>query len=544
MSQHKRKWHRWVGLTLALLMVGLSACSSGTVNKPEQGGDAPKSFKLWLGWAATVNNNSMVQTYWREKEPGIDVQLEATLGDVMTELNLKLNTGGFEDAAIFPRQEIISTAMIRSNSVMPLEQYFDMPDKYPGLAGIPKLYLDKMKDSDGHIWSIPTWFDQNPQDPWPGWASYGWFVRTDVLDKTGMKLEDLKTIDDVEKYLKLASQQKDDAGKSLIPLSFLSDANDENVILSTFGVTVGSAGGVVPVEKKDDGSYQFIYDNPQYKAAYQWMNKMYREGLMDHEAVTDKKERYKEKNKNGRIAMNVGGFFNMDASLWEVLDGPTEPAWYYEVIPYPQIDGVSHVGANQIVNPYPANDVYINKNSKNLESILSFFDYTLQQKPEQQQVANEGPAGVFWDWVDQPLGKWVYTDEKYKSLHDSGDQAKKASTTPELYATSSYSNEWYPWWNYGVTEPEGRFKTIDFTEKIGKMGGTRVAENYDMVKAKPGGLWEKYLPELENLRKEYKAKLMMAKDDEQFQQAWNDFQAALEKRAHWSELKQEWQEEL
>ncbi len=156
------------------------------------------------------------------------------------------------------------------------------------------------------------------------------------------------------------------------------------------------------------------------------MNKMYRENLIDHEAITDKKERYKEKNKTGRIALNAGGFFNMDASLWEVLDGPTEPAWFYEAIPYPKVPGVEHIGANQLVNPYPGNDVYISKNTKNLETILAFFDYTLTNKPEQQQVVNEGPPGVFWDWVDQPLGKWVYTDEKYKELHDSGDQAKKS----------------------------------------------------------------------------------------------------------------------
>lgn len=527
-------------LSLALVMFGITACSNG--GSTEGGSNPAKSFKLWLGWNATINNKSMVQSYWKEKEPGIDVQLEATQGDVMTELNLKLNTGGFEDAALFSRSDVVTTAMTRSGSVLPLEKYFDMPDKYPGLASIPKIYLDQMKAPDGHIYSIPTWFDQNPDDPWPGWASYGWFVRTDVLKKTGMTVEDLKTLGGVEKYLRLAAKQKDDNGQPLIPLSFLSDASDENVILSTFGVTVNTAGGVIPVEKKGN-DYQFIYDNPQYRAAYQWMNKMFREGLMDHEAITDKKERYKEKNKSGRIAMNVGGFFNMDAQLWEVLDGPTEPAWYYDVISYPQVDGVSSIGANQIINPYPANDVFINKNTKNLDSILAFFDYTLQPKPEQQQVVNEGPPGVFWDWVDKPLGKWVYTDEKYKTLHD-GDQAKKASATPELYAASSYSNEWYPWWNYGVTDPKGRAKTIEFTEKIGKMGGTRVAQNYDMVKAKPGGLWEKYLPELDNVRKEYKAKLIMAKDDSQFEQAWGDFQAALEKRAHWSELKQEWHEGL
>ncbi|WP_274652634.1 hypothetical protein [Paenibacillus humicola] len=550
------KFHRLSSKKLAAgalaLMLGLTACSggsgsggSGTAGNAETGAAAgsnsggSKSFKLWLGWSATINNDSMVQKYWREKEPGIDVQLEATQGDALTALNLKLNTGGFEDAAIFSRGDVVNSAMVNSGTILPLEQYFNMPDKYPGLASIPKKYLDAMKDKDGHIWSIPSWFDQNPDDPWPGWASLGWFVRSDVLEKTGMTKDDLKTIDGVEKFLKLAAQQKDASGKNLIPLSFLSDANDENVILSTFGVTTATAGGVIPVEKKGD-SYQFIYDDPQYKAAYKWMNKLYRENLLDHEAITDKSERYREKSKSGRIAVNAGGFFNMDAHIWEVLNGPTEPAWYYETIPYPKVDGVSAIGTNQIINPYPGNDTYISKKTKNLDAILKFYDYTLTQKPEMQQVVNEGPAGVYWNWTDKPLGKWKFTDSNYQQLHDSGDAAKVASTNPGLYMTSSYSNEWYPWWNYDVTEPKGRQKTIDFTQAIGKMGGVRVAEPQDMVKAKPGGLWEKYLPELENVRKEFKAKLIMAKDAAAFEAAWNDFRSALEKRAHWSELKKEW----
>lgn len=552
---------------LAALVLGLTACSSGNgggisggsaadnaaagqngTKTNSSAGDAadagdsagPKTFKLWLGWTATINNDSMVQKYWREHDPGIDVQLESTQGDAMTALNLKLNTGGFDDAALFGRSDIVNSSMIRSGDILPMEKYFDMPDKYPGLASIPKQYLDAMKDKDGHIWSIPTWFDQNPSDPWPGWASLGWFVRTDVLENTGMTKDDLKTIDGIEKFLRAAAKQKDASGKALIPLSFLSDANDENVILSTFGVSTATAGGVIPVEKKDDGSYEFIYDNPQYKAAYQWMNKMYREGLIDPEAITDKSERYKEKTKSGRIAMNAGGFFNMDAHIWEILDGPTEPAWYIDTIPYPQAPGVSKIGANQIVNPYPGNDLYISKNTKDLDAILKFVDYMLTPKPEQQQIANEGPPGVFWDWVDKPLGLWKFIDSNYQQLHDSGDAAKIASTNPALYGLSSYSNEWYPWWNYALTEPKGRQKTIDFTQAIGKMGGIRVAQPYDMVKAKPGGQWEKYLPELENVRKEFKAKLIMAKDDKGFEAAWNDFQSALEKRAHWSDLKTEW----
>ena len=149
------KFHRLSSKKLAAgalaLMLGLTACSggsgsggSGTAGNAETGAAAgansggSKSFKLWLGWSATINNDSMVQKYWREKEPGIDVQLEATQGDALTALNLKLNTGGFEDAAIFSRGDVVNSAMVNSGTILPLEQYFNMPDKYPGLASIPK----------------------------------------------------------------------------------------------------------------------------------------------------------------------------------------------------------------------------------------------------------------------------------------------------------------------------------------------------------------------------------------------------------------------
>lgn len=205
------------------------------------------------------------------------------------------------------------------------------------------------------------------------------------------------------------------------------------------------------------------------------------------------------------------------------------------------MEGVEKVGANQVVNPYPGYDVYVSKDSKNLEAILKFFDYALTPKAEQQQVINEGPQGVFWDWVDQPLGEWKYIDEAYKAERNSGDVARKSSVTPEIYMVSSYNNDWYPWWNYGEVDKEGAKRTSEFTAEVGAMGGVRGAQPYDMVKAVPGGVWEKYGPELDIVRKEYRAKLIMAKDAAAFEATWSQFQNALEKRAHWSELKEEWQ---
>lgn len=551
-----KKTTRLAASLLAVALLIVTACSNsgsqvdGTEDSNNSGEKSTavvsNKFNLWLGWTATINNDSLIQKYWKEKEPGVSVELETMQGDAMTALNLRLNAGGFKDAAVFNRSETVKNAMIRSNQIMPLEQYFEMPDKYPGLAAIPKEYLNRMSDEEGHIWSIPTWFDQNPDNPWPGWASTTWLVRTDVVEQAGMKLEDLATLDGVETFLKKAKEQKDASGKTLNPMGFLMDQNDsvgwndENAILSAFGVTTGSAGGVIPVEKKD-GEFTFLFDDPGYKEAYQWMSKMYREKLIDPEVVTDKKERYKEKNKSGRTAMNVGSFWNVDQTIWETLEGPTEAGWYYEPIAFPKVEGIEGVGFNQIVNPYPGYDVYISQSTENLEAVLKFFDYTLQPKAEMQQIINEGPAGLYWDWLDQPLGVWKYTDESYSGPRNSGDAAQKSTVTPELYMLSSFSTEWYPWWNNEVTVA-GAAKTQNFSKVIGEQGAVRTAHLYDTITAKPGSLWEKYGPELENLRKEYRANLIMAQNDAQFEEIWQAFRDALEKRVRWSELKQEWQE--
>lgn len=546
-----------LALTLAAVL-GLTAGCSGSNNTGQNSAgsentatntsaadnqkdtNSSNNFKLWLGWTATINNDSSIQQYWRTEEPGIDVKLEATQGDAATALNLKLNTGGFDDAAIFQRSQVVDDAMKRSNLIMPLEQYFEMPDKYPNLAAIPKVYLDQMKDEDGHIWSIPSYFDLDPANPWPGWSSNAWFIRTDVLEKVGMTEADLSTLAGVESYLEKASQLKDDSGKPLLPLGILTDKNDENTVLSAFGVTVSTAGGVTPV-KKDGDNFVFMYDDPGFKAAYKWMNSLYSKKLIDPEALTDKGERYVEKNKSGRYAMNIGSFWNFNQTIWEVLDGPTASGWFYEPIPFPKVDGVDQLGATQIINPYPANDTYISKKTKNLDAILRFYDYTLAPNPEQNMVINEGPAGKYWDWVDQPYGKWTFIDPEYKELRNSGDAAKKAQVTPELYMTSNYSNKWYAWWTAEFAHAGGE-KTGQFSREIGQMGAVRVAENYDMVKAKAGGVWEKYAPELDAVYKEYRAKLLMANSDDKFEEVWSDFTAALEKRGHWSELKQEWNE--
>ena len=74
----------------------------------------------------------------------------------MTALNLKLNSGGFEDMAVIYKDNVAINAFIRSGLVLEVTPYLGMPDKYPNLAKIHKEIVDYCRSDDGKLWHIPA----------------------------------------------------------------------------------------------------------------------------------------------------------------------------------------------------------------------------------------------------------------------------------------------------------------------------------------------------------------------------------------------------
>ena len=534
LSNRSRKWIALASLSLIL------GAQSGIFAQAKPTGDP---FVIWANTPGYAEEGTSLQKTLLEKY-GFNFKMSFTQGDLMTALNLKLASGGFEDISVQYMNPVVRTAMTKANAVMDMTPYFSMPEKYPNLAKVPKSVLDYCRSSDGKIWFIPTWFAQEMDKPWAGWQSDAFFVNTDILAKVGATRADLSTIQGLETVMRKikGANLKDDSGSSVIPMGFLKNNNtnipDDYRILAAFGVDVVTQ-GVAPV-KKSGNSFVFSLDDPGYKAGYAWISKMYRDGLIDPEVVTQKTELFKEKGGKGKYAIMPTSMWTFKWS-WEPLDGPTAAAWYFEPLPNPKVAGVSAPGAIQLVNPYPAYSIYISKNTKHLEQILKFLDFCLAQEPTQQQVLNEGPEGINWKWTDKPLGEWDFVSD-YGKLRNSGDNATVAKCTPQLWYLTTYSNKWYPWWTNAVDSNthKGFAHTRQFTQVIGSFGNVRPVHTYDTVTAKVGGLWEKYGPTLKSIQDEYEAKLIMAKDDKAFEQVWSSYRTALEKRAHWTDLKAEW----
>ncbi len=531
---------RWAARALAVVVLGAACAGQPACAASRQDGGAAQ-FTMWMGIPG-YSEDSSLQQLLREKL-GFNFRIQWTQGDVMTAVNLKIASGGFEDVAGFWSDDLVRQALVRANAIQPVERFLAQPDRYPRLAGIPTDVRGYARSLDGQLWYVPSWFAQEMKDPWPGWAPDAFFVRTDTLAQLGMTTGDLATLAGLERYLRKvkASAVRDESGRPVIPMGFLKadNGNDDYRLLTAFGVSMAKGAGVEAVEKSGD-SYVFDIDQPGYREGYAWMSRMYREGLIDPEVVTQKQELFREKAGRGAYAVMPTSMWNLNAK-WEHLARPEHPPWYFEPIPDPRVPGVRRSGAMGVINPYPQWMIFISNRTQHLDEILRFLDWSLTPDPIRQQELNEGPLGINWFWVDKPLGEWDFTPA-YAQIRNSSDPQVGAKLTPQLWMWGTYSNRWYPWFTNRVEGrlPAGFTKTRTFSQLISSFGMMRTIHSYDNVTATAGGLWERYALTLKAVREEYEARLIMARDEAEFRRVWEEYRGQLESRAHWTDLKAEW----
>ena len=532
---------------IVIIMIGLCATAL-TANAAKK---ANPQFTLWIGlnWVAASTDETLVGNIFKEKY-GFDIKYQFTQGDELTALNLKLAANSLPDVTVYSQDEIYRSALVKANAIMPMEKYFNMPKKYPNLAKIPKSVLKMATDTDGHIWSIPTWWAMEQDNPWPGWTADAWYVRTDILEKAGMKISDLSTLDGVKAFLKKVVAMKDSNGNSMLGLGTFAIPGERyrNCVYTPFGLDGSRAGNKIEVTKTAAG-LAFNLDMANYKNAMKWYSELYREGLVDPEVVTQKEELFKEKQLSGRTALVIANAWQVGPD-WDKNYNKNErknyPTYYFQPIDDPKVPGVAKRGPMVAASPFAGFGVYVNKkvDAKKLDAILKFMDWCLEQNPIRQHELNEGPIGKYWNYTDKKNGVWAF-NPTYQKERDSGDNARRAKLAPgcnALWMLASYSNKWYPWFTYTENfNPEKPLLIPTFSKQIAKFpGSSRPIHDYDMVEFPRGGVIERYGPSIRQVEIEYEARLLMVKSDDEFETTWKDYRTQLEERGRWSECKKEW----
>jgi putative aldouronate transport system substrate-binding protein len=558
----KRKKGIAVLLVLSMLL-SLAACSKGSDEDtsgnitgsttegfyvPEaEGGKTTDQFTILAGWTSESPNDTKVQQVMKE-QLGIDYQVEyMQSSDYMTTLNLKLSSNAnLPDILIFPYDKTVENALITADRIMNLNDVYTS-EKLTNIPGIDSRIQDYIKTTDGNKWWIPGYYALEYDDPWPGWTVDAWWVRTDLLEQAGKTKEDLTTIEGLEDTLRSFATLKDSNGNNIIPLSFASSntesmKHEERIILSTFGVDTSRGVSGMPAVMDINGEKVFEYDNPNYKTAYQWINKIYREGLIDMEATTMSQERFKEKVESGQVGMFTTDLWNSGLNeTWKNYDsGADSVTFYYEPIADPTVAGVES-GYTGYTNPNPGFMVFINKDTKHLNAALNFLEWVNEPSPYKGQEVNEGPEGILWHFTDKDTGSWDF-EESYKVERDSGDSARVAACTHQLWQFASYSNQWYAWWNQDSSGNKAGAGLVSKWCKYisSELDNNRTISDMDTVKVDTESVIATNLESLNNVVDEYTAKLIMADSDQKFEDVYTEFQKQLELRAHWSDMKEEW----
>lgn len=505
----------------------------------------PENITVHVGinWIAPVKNDGIFDQLRAEASGVYTKWTYETSDNEDTGRRLKLTSGDMPDIwAFYGPNGQAQTDFLNADVVEPIEQYLNMPDKYPNLNKISKAIKDYVKAPDGHTYFIPLFIDiegepsKKVEDGFWAWAQNGIFVRTDILEQAGMKKEDLVTMEGFEAFLAAVAKLKDSQGNALIPLTMGDGFKGWRSIGSSFGVeSVSEASGMIP---DAGGGFTATRDHENYKKTWQWLNKMYNAGLLDKEAPTHKKELYLQKLTTGRAAAYIGSMSDIAESGWMPAKDKTEVSTKFEAIRFPKVQGVDKLGAIEAKNPLPWTGAYIMK-GKNLEASLKYLDWTIGNNV---MTVNFGPPGdapkYVWNYVDDTQTIWNFNKEFADDL-SSGDQNK----------LQKYGQQ--PWYLANTNVPdvdtnENNVKKLKYElQKASGMllagqGVKREGHNYDSVPVLQGGIIEKYKPAIDAVETEYRAKLMIAKTPDEFEDFWTKYRDDLEKKGKWTEYKAEW----
>lgn len=426
---------RILALLLAVVMViGLSACAGGGTSSA----NTPSKTE-----SKTENTQSQEEKLYYNKEGfpicdetitievtgvtgnTLDWNKTQTVAEVEKQMGIKMNCTTYADQEIFSTQYAI---MLTSNKLPDLFIQLDMSKSEINKNGEDGYllnmadYLDLMpnfskfmdehpdfakytKTADGKIYSF-----NRCRDTWYSRAMSWIYASNADLDKYGIDMSTVKTVDDFYNVLKSVKQQNPDA----IPLSLTfggqSGQRVDWMLKAAFGVFSVSTSFATGVNEAGE---VFLYDTTDNWRAYlSYMHKLYNEKLLDNEAFIQTTDNFRSKIQDGTAifwgdwANLSGGLANSDPALglnYYFLAGLTSdynktPTYLY----YPE---------------YTTNArVWVSADTKYPEAICRLIDYPFSD--EGQIFFQYGVEGQGFNYTTDSMGNKI-PDTTYAGLWDS-----------------------------------------------------------------------------------------------------------------------------
>ncbi|MGG4147484.1 extracellular solute-binding protein [Paenibacillus algorifonticola] len=397
-----------LGLTLSLVTALLASCAAGnnsaettnTNTNAESSSTVPITLKFFDKNFDQAFTTPVAQEI--TKKTGVNIEMVPTTGNAEEKLNLMLASNDFPDIVLISRTDDLINKYIAAEALIPLD---DLIDKYG--PNIKKMYGDtisKSRSANGKTYYLNNWYSLEKE------PVNGIQIRKDLLIELGEKerADNPATPFTSEEYYNLLKNFKEKyptiEGKATIGATW--DYSNYGTLLSTFKGMFG-----MKTYYNDNGTLKQDVQDPQYKAMMTYLNKLYREGLVDPEFVVNKEETWKQKTANGNVFSTEGSNWQLDTPnsiLRKTSDG-TENAdrqfFSYKVVaPGVAADKTTYGGRSSL----GWDAIGITKSNPDPVRTIKFFDYLASE--EGQYLLMWGVEGKDWEMKDSkhtPIGDIV-----------------------------------------------------------------------------------------------------------------------------------------
>lgn len=352
-----------------------------------------KGFAAKFFANADWNNIRLWKDY--EQKTNIRVQWETVHTETLKEKrNLLLAGNDYPEmfyASAFSRSDLLKYG--KQGAFMPLN---DLIDKYaPNFKAVMEKYPIIAKGitmPDGNIYGLPTIYDPEFKS-----VLYGTpWVKQEWLDKLGLKQPE--TLDDFYAMLK-AFKEKDPNGngqKDEIAWGAVGTAGIVNYLRGSFGLNNHGTSNINVDTDPETGKIRFIPTDERYKELLQFVNKLYKDGLLEQDIVSVKSTEVDAKGMQGLLGVSDS----------------VDPVAIYNQKGYVGLSVLKGPHGDRQYNAYgsPLGNIgmfVLTDKAKHPEAMMRWMDYF---------YSDEGIKLFFMGWKDETYtedanGNVDYTDE-------------------------------------------------------------------------------------------------------------------------------------
>ncbi|SFL74305.1 putative aldouronate transport system substrate-binding protein [Paenibacillus sp. 1_12] len=384
-KMNNRIWKRTASTMLVTALVGVTAACGSNPSTPASSGDAAAKapsgpVKLKLAYdvgnaiPSTSADSNEAMKYLQDKL-GVQFEFNVNAYEIYKEkIRVQIASGDIPDAFAWRTMDDFIVGMIKAGEIVPLDDYID---KYPNLKKQKELDITRYQNK---IWAIT-----NVRNPVASGDAP--LIRQDWLDNLGLQAP--KTLDDLYNVAKAFS---------------LNDP-DKNGKKDTYGIQLGYANnafvGIGGLQKpfgiqdkwvkQPDGKYVPNFATPAFKEYLTWMNKAFKDGLIDPDfAVTDGRTAESKVVGKGQ----AGIFFHYMSRVNDFEDNFKKANPTAKLVPFEPVKGASGLqGATGRVN---YGGMFVSKKAgqdpAKMQKLMEWFDFGAS--PEGQNFNLYGVDGI------------------------------------------------------------------------------------------------------------------------------------------------------